>query len=78
MIVATSGFSLLIFQTTSKFLNDQIILDLSKTSMHVSEIPFPALTICPKFLDEKLLSEFQLKLVEMGSSIEDQRLVLFQ
>jgi Amiloride-sensitive sodium channel len=44
-------------ETTLKFLEDKIVIELSREEVPISSIPFPAVTICPEVeLDEKFQS----------------------
>lgn len=70
---ASLAFCVLIYKTSTMYARDKIILDLSKKQMSVTEILFPALTVCPQFIDEKLLAKFELQLTVLGSNITDQR-----
>jgi Amiloride-sensitive sodium channel len=50
-------FSYLIFETTTKFLEGKIILELSREELHISGVPFPAVTVCPQVFFEKNLPQ---------------------
>lgn len=41
-------FCFLVYKTTSKFMSEKIIIELSKHEHPIEEVPFPAFTICPE------------------------------
>lgn len=48
-IIASSAIFLsLIFQTTEKLLVDQTIVEIADKEVPVSDVPFPAVTVCPE------------------------------
>jgi hypothetical protein len=51
-------FALLIYETTEKFLTNQIVIKPSKKLHSVGEIPFPAVTVCPEPLILGNFSDF--------------------
>lgn len=59
MTVGLGIFSYLTFETTSKYFSNKIVLRLSEAEVSISEIPFPAVTMCPQVFDEHLSKLFQ-------------------
>jgi hypothetical protein len=47
MISSVAVFSLLIFETLEKFMNNHLMIKPSKTLHSVGGIPFPSVSICP-------------------------------
>jgi Amiloride-sensitive sodium channel len=58
MLSAFLVFCFLISITTSKFLEDKIVLQLSSDEVSIKDIPFPAVTICPEFSLETQIPPF--------------------
>ena len=58
MAVASSMFCYLMVETTLKFVEDKIVLELSSEEVPISSIPFPAVTICPQVYHEEDFSMF--------------------
>lgn len=58
MLLAFFFFSLLMFQMTRKLFSDKIVLKETGNQLHISEIPFPAFTICPQIILEDNLPQF--------------------
>lgn len=46
-MASSAIFFLLIFETTEKLLADQTVVEIADKEIQVSDIPFPAVTICP-------------------------------
>jgi Amiloride-sensitive sodium channel len=53
MAVASSMFCYLMVETTLKFVEEKIVLELSSEEIPISAIPFPAVTICPQVHHEE-------------------------
>lgn len=58
MAVALSMFCYLMFETTLKFMEDKVVLELSSKEVSISAIPFPAVTICPQMYLKEDFSSF--------------------
>lgn len=67
-ILASSAiFFSLIFQTTEKLLEDQTVVEIASEEILVSDVPFPAVTIC---LESKVFKEV-LELQNVSRSFSD-------
>jgi Amiloride-sensitive sodium channel len=64
MLLAFFILCFLTFETTSKFLDEKIVLQLSSREVSISEIPFPAVTICPQFINKNLFQQADLDLFD--------------
>jgi Amiloride-sensitive sodium channel len=58
MAVASSMFCYLMLEMTLKFVEDKIVLELSREEISISKIPFPAVTFCPQVYHEKNFTIF--------------------
>lgn len=58
MLLSLIMFCLLIIKTTSKFIADKIVLELSSDEIPISNIPFPAITMCPQIFQKDGLPHF--------------------
>lgn len=46
LLTSTAIFSVLIFQTSRKFLSDRTAVKIVSQEVAIGDVPFPALTIC--------------------------------
>ena len=52
MAVALGVFCFLMSEMTSKFIEDKIILELSREEFPIKDVPFPAITMCPQVFEK--------------------------
>jgi Amiloride-sensitive sodium channel len=72
LILSSFMFGLLMYETTEKFVSDQIVIKLSENRHSIAEVPFPAITFCSECVDTKkmLSKEIHEKLKLMNLTIE--------
>ena len=50
MASALFTMSLLMIETTSRFIGRKVVLELSSEEKSIQQTPFPAVTICPEYV----------------------------
>jgi Amiloride-sensitive sodium channel len=64
MVLSFSIFCFLFFKTTNKFMEDKVIIDLSRVEIPIGDIPFPAVTLCPDVSINEKFKTFDLELFD--------------
>jgi Amiloride-sensitive sodium channel len=53
MSLALSIFCFLMFQTTQKFFEDKVVLELSRKPISLEDVFFPTVTLCPQIFHKE-------------------------